>query len=50
MNKFKLFDKIKGFRCHVNILELVFMFGIDETLTTSEEINAEIAESGYYIE
>ena len=49
MKKYKLFDNVKGFRCHVNILELVFMFGIDDTLTTSEEINAKIAETGYYI-
>lgn len=51
LKKYKLFDIVRGYRCNVNIKELVFLFGLDPDVTINE-IKQYLKENntGYYIQ
>ena len=47
MKTYKLYNNA-GYKCRVNIQELIFLFGINENATT-EQINQVLKTQGYYI-
>lgn len=51
LKKYKLFDVVRGYRCSVNIKELIFFFGLDPDANINE-IKQYLQENntGYYIQ
>lgn len=45
---YKLYD-INGYKCRVNTQELLFLFGVSESIQELEQINIILANTGYYI-
>lgn len=45
---YKLYD-CNGYKCRINTSELLFLFGVSESIQEPEQINIIIANSGYYI-
>ena len=51
LKKYKLFDVVRGYRCSVNIKELIFFFGLDPDATINEIKQYLIDnKTGYYIQ
>ena len=45
---YKLYD-CNGYKCRINTSELLFLFGVSESIQEPEQINIILANSGYYI-
>lgn len=45
---YKLYNE-NGYKCRINTSELLFLFGVSESIQEPEQINIIIANSGYYI-